>query len=143
MTRGEFLTALLVSSGLDQELSACMNTGLKNDGTLPLWAKPYLKAALDKGIVKEENFPWEETLTRAEAVVFTHRASEIDDVKSYPLALSDKEDIPTWAVYSYQNLAAHQLLTLYSDSSQPNQTLTRADAAELLWQLHCHHLAKN
>lgn len=142
MTRGEFLTALMAASGLDRELSACMNTGLKNDDALPLWAKPYLKAALAKGIVKEENFPWEETLTRAEAVVFTHRASDIDDVKSYPLSLSDKEDIPTWAVYSYQNLAAHQLLTFYSDSSQPNQTLTRADAAELLWQLYCHRLGK-
>jgi hypothetical protein len=142
MTRGEFLIALLAASGLDDELAACVNTQLQNDGEIPLWAKSYLRKALETGIVKEDVFPWDETLTRAEAVVFVHRASGIDDVKSYRLALSDKDEIPAWAAYSYQNLAAHQLLTLYSGSARPGSTLTRADAAELLWPL-CQYRMEN
>ncbi|MDD2955354.1 MAG: S-layer homology domain-containing protein [Oscillospiraceae bacterium] len=136
LSRGEFLTAVLAACGSSQSQAACVNTGLKNDAALPFWAKPYVKSALEKGILREDIFLWEAPLTRAQAVVLLQRACGIDDVKQYSLSFSDQNEIPAWAAEAYQNLAAHGLLGPAESSARPNALLTRADAASLLWQLY-------
>lgn len=134
--RGEFVVQLLSARGWDGDLPVCINTGLENDGTIPLWMKPYIKRAMDRGIVSESAFDVQSVPTRAEAVVLTDRAARIDDVLKYNLTLYDRPSIPDWSMQSYINLAAYRMLDLYDGRARPDAELNRGYAASLLWQLH-------
>ena len=48
--RGEFLVALFSAAGLDESLPHCVNTGLDNDTEIPVWLKPYVAVAIERGI---------------------------------------------------------------------------------------------
>lgn len=139
MSRGEFLMMLLSAAGLQGSVTATVNTGLPNDGQLPTWIKPYVKKAIDEGILSAgQPFVHYEAITRAEAVVYTHRASKIDDVKDYTLTMGDHGSIPEWAVKAYKDLAAYRILDLNDGNAYPYGTLTNYYAADLVWQLYKH-----
>lgn len=136
VTRSEFLLMLLAAVDTKEELAPCVNTGLPNDGELALWLKPYLRQAKRLGLAGPEAFMPEETLTRAQAVELVNRASGMPNVEAQMLHVSDLEEIPTACLQSYINLAAHDMLGLYDTRARPQDTLTRAVAADLVWQLY-------
>ncbi len=135
VTRGDFLMRLIVAAGLEDGLSSCVNTGLQNDSTLPLYLKPYLKLAKDQGILVEKVFYPDEILTRAEAVVLIDRAVGMADVKTAALNYPDRTDIPSWATQSYMNLEAYRMLDFYDGRMHPKEALTNDHMADLLWQV--------
>ncbi|MCI8623026.1 MAG: hypothetical protein HFG26_05115 [Provencibacterium sp.] len=136
MNRGELIVLLLACRGWDLELAPCINTGLENDAEIPLWLKPYIRCAIEKGIVLEGAFDTETIPTRAEAVVLCCRAAGIDDILKYRLSLADVDRIPDWAMESYLNLAAYRMLDLSDGYAYPSAALDRAYAAALGWQLY-------
>lgn len=136
VSRGEYVVMLLAALGKDQGLTPCVNTGLQNDGTIPLWLKPYLSRAIECGIVTEEAFDTETVPTRAEAVVLCERAAQIGDILKYNLQIGDRDTIPSWALESYVNLSAYGILDLYDGNAYPMRALDRGYACSLLWQLY-------
>lgn len=133
--RGEFVMQLLAARGWDTDLPVCVNTGLQNDLDIPVWMKPSIRRAMDMGIVVETAFDVQSIPTRAEAVVLTDRAAQVEDVLQYNLLLEDRDLIPSWSLQSYYNLSAYRMLDLYNGRARPGDALNRDFAAALLWQL--------
>ena len=48
VTRGEFIVMLASAYGLEGDLKACVNTGMRDDTDIPLWLKPYVQLAKEK-----------------------------------------------------------------------------------------------
>lgn len=137
VSRGEFIVMLLAATGV--ETGPAVNTGLPNDNSIPLWIKSYVKKAAELGIISSSQaFSYNEIPIRAEAVLMTDRAAKISDVKEFPLSMPDKNDIPGWALPSYTDLAAYKMLDLHDGNAHPNDALTNAYAADLVWQLYKH-----
>lgn len=138
VTRSDFLVALLSTGGWNDTLPVCVNTGLANDTEIPLWLKPYVKVALERGILVGESFASEQVPTRAEAVVWVFRAMGVRAVGSSSLACDDLSCIPEWALSAYMTLEAYGMLDLYGGSAKPEEALDRQYLADLLWQLYKH-----
>ena len=136
----DFLIHLLAAAGMDKDLPSCINTGLSNDGQIDLWLKPYVKKAMEEGIIKESTFSANDTLLRGQAVMYVSRAAKIEDVKMYSLRLGDLDKTPAWAIPYYMNLAAYKMLDLPDNQANATGSLTRQYSADLLWQLYkyCH-----
>ena len=136
MSRGELVILLLACRGWDTGLSPCVSTGLQNDAGIPLWLKPYIRQAIEKGIILEGAFDTETVPTRAEAVVLCCRAAGIDDILKYRLDLKDVDKIPDWAMEAYLSLAAYRMLECSDGYAYPAAPLQRGYAAALGWQLY-------
>lgn len=135
-TRGELLVMLIVASGLEGSMKPTVNTGLPNDSSIPSYLKPYVKKAVDEDIwSSRQAFKHNEIPTRAEAVVLTDRFAKINDVKDFKLQMSDRAEIPEWALHSYKDLAAYRMLDLYDNAARPAKALTNSYSADLAWQL--------
>lgn len=135
VTRGDFTVMLLNAAKLTGSVSPTVNTGLLDDSDIPLWQKPYIKAAKELGIISGNRLSGNEVITRAEAAVMTARAASLPDVPEIALTVQDAADIPDWAVQSYRNLTAYKMIDFYDGSAHPNMELKRDHAADLLWQL--------
>ncbi|WP_040196097.1 Ig-like domain-containing protein [Candidatus Soleaferrea massiliensis] len=137
--RYEYVLMLLGVTGREKNLPACVNTGLANDGEIAPYLKPYVKKAVEEGIITESSFAADEVITRAEAVVLTNRAAAIKKVSGYNLNYDDTGDIPEWALQSYIDLCAYRMIDLPDNLARPNAALTRDFSADLLWQLKKYH----
>ncbi|HAN44472.1 MAG TPA: hypothetical protein DCP97_03680 [Ruminococcaceae bacterium] len=142
VTRGEFAIMLLSAVNGDKKMPPCVNTGLENDINIESWLKPYIKAAMNLGIIKEKSFDVNGVPTRAEAVCLTDRAARLKAVKMYNLKAADAGEIPKWALQSYINLGAYKMLDLYDGKAHPSNALTKSYAADLIWQLYKNRNAK-
>lgn len=138
VTKGELIVMILSSTGLDKQMRPCVNTGLQNDASIPLYLKPYIKVAIDEKIITEKTFYPNSIPTRAEAVILVDRASKISDVTKYNLNFNDLGSIPTFALKSYMNLGAYKMLDSYDGNIYPLKALDRAYVADLIWQLYKH-----
>lgn len=135
VTRGIFLVKLIAAMGLEGGLTTCVNSGMQNDGDIPLYLKSYVQLAKNKNILTEKLFKPNEIISRAEAVVLIDRAVGIPDVKTQALSYSDRADLPSWAVQSYMNLAAYKMLDFYDGTMKPKAALQNDHMADLLWQV--------
>ncbi len=135
MTGAQFLPALLASKGLDGELPVCVNTGLQNDSSIPLWLKPYVKCAQESGILLDAFDP-DAPVSRAAAICMTDRASGFAPASRAELPFEDADSLPDWSVDSYETLSAYGVITPVMASALPEEPLTRDYCARLLWQLY-------
>ncbi|MDR0445925.1 MAG: S-layer homology domain-containing protein [Oscillospiraceae bacterium] len=135
LTRGEFL-ALCLKAADAEPLDGVTRTGFFDDGDIPAWAKPYVSAALMRGIVAgyrdDEGrvmFSPNSPVTFSEAAVMVSNTFAITDVVS--AIAPDSDAIPAWAQASSANLSACGILPdgVAGISDKP---VTRADAARLL-----------
>lgn len=127
VTRGEFVTMLVKALDIptDEEVTY---TGYTDE--IPQWLQPYLAAAIRSGLTAglpwQETFGPEEAITGAEASVLLQNAL---DLTAAPEAMAQSDvSAPDWAQSS---------LTALSDSGiflDPQTILTRADAAQVLYQ---------
>lgn len=138
VSNGELIVMILTATGLDKQMQPCVNTGLQNDASIPLYLKPYIKVAMENNIITEKTFYPNNIPTRAQSVVFVDRASKISDVNKYNLNFNDLGSIPTWALKSYMNLGAYRMLDSYDGSIYPLKPLDRAYMADIIWQLYKH-----
>ena len=132
-TREEFL-ALAMTAANVAPLSSVSLTGFYDDKDISAWAKGYVSAALIQGTVKgspnevgQVVFNAGDAVTCAQAAVIIDRLLAMGDVSS-PSVFS-VETTPAWAYQSAVNMEAVSVLPSSADLSQ---TLTRAEAAEML-----------
>lgn len=131
---GEYI--LMILSLLNKtDVEPCVNTGLKNDADIPLWIKPYVKKAMELGIITTKEFYTTEHISRAEAVILTSKAANLPNVQRVSMKIFDKNSIPDWSMQAYMNMYAYNMLELYDGSAYANTKLTKDYAAALLMQL--------
>ena len=130
VTRGEFL-AMCMELGGEELLTAVAATGFADDAAIPVWQKRYVATALMDGVISGTEsdgstvFNAEDSITVQEAAVMLNNVLGATDV---PTAAFDSA-VPAWASQATANLTACGVLTM---SARYTDTLTRADAAEML-----------
>lgn len=134
VTGGEYVLMLLAVLG-KTDVAPCVNTGLKNDSDIPLWIKPYVKKAIDIGIITTKEFYTTALITRAEAVVLTSKAANLPNVERVSMKIFDKNMVPDWSMQAYMNMYVYNMLEIYDGSAYPNIKLKKDYAAGLLMQL--------
>ncbi len=139
VTGGELVVMVLAAAGLDSNLAPCINTGLENDGEIPLWLKPYLNRAREAGVITGASFDPAAVPKRSEAVELICRAAGVKPPQRLNLRLRDVGEIPTGALPAYMALAEEGLLEHYDGYSTPAAPLDRGYAAGLLWGLYSRH----
>ena len=120
-----------------EALEGVERTGFADDASIPTWAKPYVSSALKSGLIQGSRgsdgqvvFQADSPVTMAEAAVLLDRMLRISDVAEPTFAASD---VPAWASQSAANLISCGVISAdNSGTLAMSQTLTRADAAELL-----------
>ena len=127
VTRGEFVTMLVKALDIptDEEVTY---TGYTDE--IPQWLQPYLAAAIRSGLTAglpwQETFGPEEAITGAEASVLLQNAL---DLTAAPEAMAQSDvSAPDWAQSSLTALSGSGILL------DPQTILTRADAAQVLYQ---------
>ena len=136
LTRSEFLAMALETLG--QEAPAVSVTAFSDDGQIPVWAKPYVSAAVSAGILRgvatEEGavFRGGEPITWQQAAAMLDRALQLGDV-DLDEWFGDRAEPDLWAAQAVGNLEASGILEAGSFGSLTmERALTRADAARIL-----------
>ena len=134
VTRSEFLTMCMKAVG-SPATEGVRSTGFADDSAIAVWAKPYVDAALRRGIISgyAENgsgtvFCPDQAISAAEAAAILDRAAKLTDAVATWFAWD--ASIPAWAVQSAANVSSCGLLPYGCSLSA--ETLTRAQAAEML-----------
>lgn len=129
-TREEFL-ALAMSAAEVSPLDGVDLTGFHDDGSISVWAKGYVSAAVVEGTVQGSYdgegrlvFRGSEAISCAEAAVIVDRLLAMGDVKAAPTV-----SVPAWAAQSAANLEAARLLPAGAEFTG---TLSRSEGAMLL-----------
>lgn len=144
VTRGEFLMLLISACGWEKELpSVSHNTGLQNDDNIPSYLKPYVSLGVQKGIILEKEFHAQQVPSHAESVVLVDRTCRQQNTARSSPHWKDANEIPEWALQSYQNLSAYGFLSYSDNRAHPNDELTRENIADLLWQCRKYNTISN
>ena len=144
ISRYEFAKLLALALGLK---AASSDMSFADDTNIPSWAKPYVAAAVEAGLIQgyaeggATSFHGELTVTRAEAAVMTARTLQLYDTAADGITdgapiLKDASDIPSWARPSIDEALSAGILSGYDDGSfRADQTATRAEAATMIYKL--------
>jgi hypothetical protein len=136
VSRAQFLTMAMAVSGLEA-MDEVTLTGFTDDAAIPTWAKGSVSAALKAGAIQGTRddsgapvFDADSSITRAEATVMLNNLLNVTDVPA-EVFFSDAQ--LHWASQAAANLASSGILRMDSiNATQLSDTLTRAEAAELL-----------
>ncbi len=138
VSKSEFLALAMSVVGLE-ELEGVTTTGFQDDSMIATWAKPYVASALKSGMIQGSVtsdgsvvFGGGQYITEAEAAVLLDRMLVVTDIAIETWAASVSH-VPAWASQSVVNLETVGVLqTDATGTLQLKETLTRADAAQLL-----------
>lgn len=129
VSRGQFL-AMLVQS-LEIPVENAGSQGLPEN--TPKWLRPYMAAAIRSGLTaglpETDSFDADSPITGAEAAVMLQNALDLS-VSQQVLSSNEEatQDIPAWAAGALTVLQEHDV------QMSPNEPMTRADAANVLYQ---------
>ena len=130
VSRGEFLTMLVGTLGLELEADAQV-TGFSDDA--PQWLKPYLAAAMRSGLTagwpEGDVFRAEETITGEEAAVMLQNALDLAVSEQMQMEQYPEDAVSAWAEQSLMVLRSHGI-ELY-----PNAAVTRGQAAQVMYRV--------
>ena len=126
VSHGDFLTMLVGTLEIEPEWDA-VSTGFSDE--CADWLKPYLAAAMRAGLTlgwpQGDVFDPEAPITGAEAAVMLQNALDLTgDVETFG------EAEPAWAREAVAALSSHGI------ELEADKTLTRSDAAQLMYQIH-------
>lgn len=134
VSRSEFLTMCMRVTGC-APFSTVRSTGFADDQDIAAWAKPYVGAALNGGIVSgyaDESgtavFAPNDSISVLEAAVMLDRAADLTDAVAAWFSWEDA--VPAWALQSAANVSSCGLLP--GGCGFSDGCLTRAQAAEML-----------
>ncbi len=133
LTRGQFLTMCMRAAGTEL-MRDVKNTGFADDSSIAAWAKPYIGTAFSRGYVSGYDSESGLVFAADEPISVTEAAVMLDNILSLTDAVavwySYDELLPAWAVQSAANLSSCGIVP--DSLSFTDETLTRADAAEML-----------
>ena len=139
MTRAEFAVLLTGFCGLEPSQANC---GLADESSLPQWAAPSIRAAVQAGIMSgraegsSRVFDPNAPVTRAEACSVLSRTLTGEYPKAQ-LNAKDANQIPAWATNAFRQMVALGVISGYDDGLlRPNNSVTRAEAAQMLYRLY-------
>ena len=138
VTREQFTKMLVLALGLyDADAD-----GAFSDIADDRWSRPYIVSAAARGIVTgyaNQTFSPAAEITRQDAAVMLNRASKVKNIKLTTLETSsftDSDTISGYAAESVVTLSSAGVISGFADGSfGPLQTLTKAQAAKLLYEL--------
>lgn len=133
ITRAEFATILAKAMGWTANAGAA-----KFEDAVPEWAKGYIGAAVEKGVIKgyEDNtFRADRLISRAEIAVMVVRALG-KGTSDRPLTFSDASDIQAWAA-GYVATAADEGIVkgMPGNVFKPAENATRAESSAVVSRL--------
>ena len=134
VSRGQFLA--MVVQALEIPLEDTAYDAVPGD--TPLWLKPYVAAALRSGLTagwpdnQNGSFRADQAITGAEAAVMLQNALDLT-ISQDTLEEGQNEEVPAWAAISLTALEENGICL------EPDKSLTRAEAAKVLYQVS--HLA--
>ena len=135
MTRGEFLTMMMVALGLHDGVDA-KRTGFADDADIPAWLKPYASSALKAGVISgvdtadgRKALYASRAITYAEAAVLVNNACGIPNSGVLPV-FADDGAAPVWAAQAVSNLSAADM---YAQGTELEGTITREQAVQIAY----------
>ena len=139
VSRAEFCVMAMNAIGMT-EVTPASTTVFSDDAAIPTDAKSYIAAAYElgyvKGLYRDDVLCFEpnRAITRAEAAVMLGNMIGAATPTIAP-SFSDAESIPAWASSSLSALTALGILDTEAGNVEPLNSVTRADAAEMLCAL--------
>lgn len=142
VTRGDFLAMAMICAGLENEIEPGSTTTFADDSSIPHNIKSYASYAEAGGIISgyrnadgKTVFASTDGITRAEAVSVL--ANLIDDTsKVSEFIYTDAASIPEWARSDFASLTSLGIINGNPDGTLcPDRALTRAEAAQMLWNV--------
>lgn len=140
VSRVDFIAMLMNAIGYG-DVENVASTGFDDDDEIPASMKGYVKKAKEMGLITgsvnaegEYLFEANREISRAEAALIVSKlvSAEMPTIKPiYP----DRNDIPTWAEDAIYVLADLGILTSIDGSIAPSESLSRAQAANMLYVL--------
>lgn len=137
VTKLEFLVMLMNVSGLDTDIVAVADSVVSDDTGLSSGLKGYLSAAAEKGLILLDNgnFLPKDVITVADAAYMITASLKLPKANS-DNASSDATEDTFSAMLAASNAGLFEVL-------EPEKTLTKAEAAELLCKVEDYMLANN
>ena len=137
VTRAEFTKMLVGALGLDTSSSSCTFTDVTAK-----WAMPYIAAAASAGIVNGiDNLLFEPDgfMTREQGAVMCYRGGILKNLSfgGSSAPFTDDLSISSWAKEAVYSLGGEKIISGFGDGSfAPQETMTRAQAAKLIYSLY-------
>ncbi|BFT74526.1 S-layer homology domain-containing protein [Paenibacillus sp. P36] len=140
VTRAEFTSMIVSALGLAVGEDA--SPSFADTDQIPSWAKGYVKAAVDAGIIEGRAgadggtyFDADALITRAEMAVMITRALHTTPT-GQALSFTDANDIPDWAKLSIAYLVKEEIINGFEDNTfRSNANATRSQAASMIYKL--------
>ncbi|UKS28112.1 S-layer homology domain-containing protein [Paenibacillus sp. HWE-109] len=140
VTRAEFTSMIVSALGLAVGKDA--SPSFADTDQIPSWAKGYVKAAVDAGIIEGRAgadggtyFDADALITRAEMAVMITRVLHTTPSGS-ALSFTDANDIPDWAKSSIAHLVKEEIINGFEDNTfRSNANATRSQAASMIYKL--------
>ena len=136
VNRAEFLVMAMNAAGITG-VPECEKTVFADDADIPASMKGYVAAAYRLGYITGSQkdgqlcFLPDDALTRAQAAVILDRITAPGKAAVIP-TFADQSEIPVWAADAIYSLSAVGILTPTGDRITPADTVTRAQAAQML-----------
>jgi len=149
VTRAQFIA--LVAAVSDMALpTVSVGTGLSDNDNTPNWARPYVAAAINCGVICGENsndgnkvFRANDYITRAEAAAILDRAMGLSN-ENRIMTFADSDTVPAWAEQSLINTTVNGIISVYDDNTiKADSSVTREDVAKMLYETICYNENKN
>lgn len=142
MNRAEFNLFLNAALGIDSDTLGSEPVGFADEDKIPIWALHEARAAKREGLIKGTQvgkkvyYRAYDKLTRLETMIILHNALKPATNNNNPLTYADKASIPKWAIQYVKNMKGYGIMKGGTDNKiHPSATITRAQAAEFLYQL--------
>lgn len=142
MNRAEFNLFLNAALQINSDAIGSEPVGFADENEIPIWVIHEARAAkrqnlingsLQDGKVYYNAF---DKLTRLETMVILHNALKPDANNTDPLTFADAATLPDWSIQYVKNMKGYGIMRGYEDNTiRPYQTISRAEAAEILYQL--------
>ena len=139
VSRAEFTVMAMNAIGMT-EVAPATSTVFADDAAIPEEAKGYIATAYElgyvKGLFRDDTLCFEpdRAITRAEAAVMLGNMIGVSTPTIAP-TFADADAIPSWASASLSSLTSMGILDTDGGNVSPMNAVTRADAAEMLYEL--------
>jgi len=142
MNRAEFNLFLNAALQINSDAIGSEPVGFADEDQIPIWALHEARAAKKQGLINGDLYGDKyyynayDLLTRLETIVIIHNALNPSANNNDPLEFADAAALPEWSVQYVKNMRGYGIMRGYEDNTiRPDQTVTRAEAAEILYQL--------